>query len=153
MNKQSGLPNPFSVLKLLNRPGNLIAVLCFGAYYTIYSCLQASLSTIFVEIYDISGLVSGLIYIPFGLACAFAAFLAGRVLDSDYRKIAKIQRFEIDRYHGDDLSTFPIEHARLRTSKYFIAACAPLIAGYGWALWAKTVRIISEEMKTCIKLF
>ncbi|KAL6398982.1 putative MFS transporter [Ilyonectria robusta] len=140
--KQSGLPNPFSVLKLLNRPGNPIAVLCFGVYYTIYSCLQASLSTIFVEIYDISGLVSGLIYIPFGLACAFAAFLAGRVLDADYRKIAKIQGFEIDRHQGDDLSTFPIEHARLRTSKYFIAACAPLIAGYGWALWAKTYQNI-----------
>lgn len=45
----------------------------------------------------------------------------------------------IDRLRGDDHSTFPIEHARLRTSKFAIVLCAPLIAVYGWVLQLKTV--------------
>jgi hypothetical protein len=45
----------------------------------------------------------------------------------------------IDRLGGDDLAAFPIEHARLRTHKYAIAICAPLIAVYGWVLQLKTV--------------
>lgn len=43
----------------------------------VHSCLQASLSTIFVDIYHVSGLVAGLVYIPFGVACMVASFLAG----------------------------------------------------------------------------
>lgn len=70
--------NPLSVLTILKNRATFVAVICYGIYYTIYSCLQASLSTIFVQVYGVSGLVAGLIYIPFGVACALAAFLAGR---------------------------------------------------------------------------
>lgn len=78
----STLINPLATLKLLKNHASLLAVVCYGVYYTIYSCLQASLSTVFVEIYGVSGLVAGLIYIPFGVACVLAAFLAGRCLAS-----------------------------------------------------------------------
>ncbi len=138
-------------------------MLCYGIYYTIHSCLQASTSTLFVTVYHLSGLPSGLIYIPFGVACSIASicsryssprltpksnlesdskklkFVAGRVLDRDYRLIAKAQGLAIDRVCGDDLSTFPIEHAWLRTHKYSIIICASLIATYGWILRARVV--------------
>lgn len=64
---------------------------------------------------------------------------AGRVVNRDYQVAAKVNRVVIDRLRGDDLSEFPIEHARLRTSKFAIAICAPLIAVYGWVLQLKTV--------------
>lgn len=67
-------------------------------------------------------------------------FVAGRVLDRDYRVTAQAQGFPIDRVGGDDLSTFPIEHARLRTHKYSIIICASLIAAYGWTLHARVVK-------------
>lgn len=78
----STLINPLETLKLLKNHATLLAVVCYGFYYTIYSCLQASLSTVFVEIYGVTGLVAGFIYIPFGVACVLAAFLAGRCLAS-----------------------------------------------------------------------
>lgn len=74
-----GLPNPLSVLSLLKNKATLVAVGCYSIYYTIYSCLQASLSTVFVETYNISGRTAGLSYIPFGLACVASAFLAGNI--------------------------------------------------------------------------
>lgn len=54
--------------------------------------------------------------------------------------IAKAQGIPIDRVGGDDLSTFPIEHARLRTHKYSVIICASLIATYGWILRAQVVK-------------
>ncbi|KAF9893521.1 hypothetical protein FE257_010833 [Aspergillus nanangensis] len=132
------LLNPLSVLVLLKNPGTLLAILCFSVYYTVYSCLQASLSTVFVEVYNTSGLVTGIIYIPFGVAQGVMAYFAGRVLDFDYQKTAKARGLSIDKHAGDDLSQFPIEHARLRTSRLFLVACGPLIVGYGWALQYRT---------------
>lgn len=132
-----GLPNPLSVLSLLKNKATLVAVGCYSIYYTIYSCLQASLSTVFVETYNISGRTAGLSYIPFGLACVASAFLAGKVIDRDFRKIAEARGMSIDQFLNNDISMLPIEHARLRTNKYYVALCAPLIAGYGWALELK----------------
>lgn len=70
--------NPFSSILMLKDPGTLIASICFGIYYMVHTCLQASLSTVFVDIYQVSGLVAGLIYIPFGLGCSIASFIAGK---------------------------------------------------------------------------
>lgn len=67
-------------------------------------------------------------------------FLTGKVVNRDYRVTAKAQGLIIDRLRGDDLKAFPIEHARLRTHKYAVAVCAPLIIAYGWALQSETVR-------------
>ncbi|KAI0107920.1 MFS general substrate transporter [Hypoxylon sp. NC0597] len=126
--------NPISILSLLRNRATLVAVCCFGIYYTIYSCLQASLSTVFVESYNISGLVAGLSYLPFGVSCMISTFLAGKTIDRDYRKTAESRGISIDQFRGNDISKMPIEYARLRTNKYYIALCAPLVAGYGWAI-------------------
>lgn len=70
--------NPFSALLMLRDPGTLVVSVCFGIYYMVHTCLQASLSTVFVDIYQVSGLEAGLIYIPFGVGCSIASFIAGR---------------------------------------------------------------------------
>ena len=79
-NKPGGFSvfNPFTGLALVfgNR-GTTVAVCCYAIYYMLYSCLQASLSSIFVDIYNVSGLVAGLSYIPFGVACIIASTFAG----------------------------------------------------------------------------
>ncbi|KAK3368305.1 putative MFS transporter [Podospora didyma] len=135
--KKMSVANPFSGLALLKHKGTAVAVISFGTNYALYSCLQASLSTIFVETYGVSGLVAGLSYIPFGAACIVASFLGGRLLDFDYKRTAKSHGMVIDYKRGDDISAFPIEYARLRTCKHVAALCAPLVVGYGWALQTK----------------
>lgn len=73
----SAVLNPFSGLALLRHRATLLVSVCYGIYYMVHSCLQASLSTIVVNKYHVSGLVVGLVYIPFGIACMIASFLAG----------------------------------------------------------------------------
>lgn len=69
--------NPFSGLALLRHRATLVVSVCFGIYYMVHTCLQASLSTIFVQVYGVSGLVAGLVYIPFGVGCMVSSFIAG----------------------------------------------------------------------------
>lgn len=69
--------NPIACLALLRNPSTLIVTACFGMFYLIYSSLQASLSSLFVQNYHTSNLETGLTYIPFGVAVATASFCAG----------------------------------------------------------------------------
>ncbi|MCJ1435229.1 hypothetical protein MMC27_004601 [Xylographa pallens] len=87
-------------------------------------------------------LQAGLIYLPFGLGCAIAAYLTGRLLDRDYRRTADLHNFPICRATGDDLAKFPIELARLRSVFYPLSIAIAAIVGYGWAVQAKIVGLM-----------
>ncbi|KAK3291457.1 major facilitator superfamily domain-containing protein [Chaetomium fimeti] len=130
-------PNPLAALKLLRIPGTAIILVAYGINYTVYCCLQASLSTLFVDIYGVSGLVAGLVYIPFGVAVALSAFATGRLLDISYKKTAAENGISIVKSKETDLKAFPIERARLRTVILSVALSAFLVMGYGWALQAR----------------
>ena len=69
-------------------------------------------------------------------------------MDRDYRAIAKIYDFPVDRVKGDDLSRFRIERARFRSSWYFLASTVASVTGYGWALASKVVCILSILLST-----
>lgn len=143
--------NPLAALKLIRSPATALILVNYGVGYATYSCLQASLSTLFLQLYDISGLASGLIYIPFGIGCALAAFGTGRLLDHNYQKTAaevgivssststantttntRTRVVVVD--DDDDMAHFPIEKARLRTITWSVVLCASLTASYGWQL-------------------
>ncbi|KAI8952519.1 major facilitator superfamily domain-containing protein [Xylaria longipes] len=132
--KKFYFPNPLKPLALLRRPNTVIVVSSVGVWYTVYSCLQASLSSLFTQIYQVSGLVSGLTYIPFGVACAISALGTGKILDIDYRHTAAKYGFSVEKSQNHDLGNFPIEEARLRSLKYSLLICGFLIVGYGWLL-------------------
>lgn len=131
------ISNPWATLKLLRSPDTAIILLAYGINYTVYSCVQASLSTLFVDIYLVSGLVAGMIYLPFGVACALTAFLTGRVLDFSYQKTAAESGIVVEKRKGADLGDFPIEKARLRYVTLSIVWSGFFVMGYGWLLQAR----------------
>lgn len=49
-----------------------------GMFYMIYCCVQASLSSLFIEVYEYDSLEAGLICIPFGMACLISTALWGK---------------------------------------------------------------------------
>ena len=66
---------------------------------------------------------------------------AGRLLDYDYAKTAKAHGFAVDRRHGDDLSQFPLEKARLRSVFLLLAMTSGSLLCYGWMIQVKVVRL------------
>jgi len=61
-------------------------------------------------------------------------------MNRDYRQVAEAHGMVIDRVRGDNLSGFPIEQARFRSSWYLIGLAVATITGYGWSLTARVVR-------------
>lgn len=105
-------------------------MLTHGTLYTTYSCIQASLSLLFIEIYHFSVVQAGSIYLPCGVGLFWLLISPARC-STDYKLTAKLLNIVIDELRGDDLSKFPIEKARLRNVWFFVILCAICIAGYG----------------------
>lgn len=131
------VPNPLASLKLLRFPETALVLVAYGINYTVYCCVQASLSTLFVDIYHLSGLGAGMIYLPFGVACALAAFATGQLLDAGYQKTAAESGIVVEKDRASDLRDFPFERARLRTVKFTVVLSAAFVMGYGWLLQAR----------------
>jgi hypothetical protein len=72
-------PNPLSSLKLLLAKDTFLVTLIFGVWYMTFSCLQASMSVLFIDIYKLSELNTGLVYLPFGVAAVIGAYCAGNI--------------------------------------------------------------------------
>jgi MFS family permease len=70
-------PNPLTCLYLFRDKDNAILILTLSIFYMTYTCLQASLSSLFISLYGFNQLQAGLIYLPFGCGCALAAYGTG----------------------------------------------------------------------------
>ncbi|KAL4923586.1 major facilitator superfamily domain-containing protein [Aspergillus undulatus] len=131
-------PNPLRSITLLAHPDNTIIITACGLMYTVYTCIMASLATLFVPIYDLSQWEAGLIYIPFGAGGIVSTFVSGRMMDRAWRD-ARIKRgLPVDKGRGDDLDTFPVERARLGVIWVPMGLTVAFVAGFGWALHFRT---------------
>ncbi|KAI4253610.1 MAG: hypothetical protein L6R42_007518, partial [Xanthoria sp. 1 TBL-2021] len=131
-------PNPLSCLRIVFHKDTALVLVANAIFYMNYSCMQASLSPLLMDIYGLSALEVGLTYLPYGIACGVASFLVGKVMDHDYKVTAAAVGFTIDKTKGDDLAKFPIEKARLRSIWYFVSISTACTIGYGWTLQART---------------
>lgn len=134
------LPNPLASLKLLLLKDLAIVLVCNGIYYMIYCCAQASLSSLFIEVYHFGELASGLVYIPFGVACLISLLVWGKVLDYDYARLSKHVEPQTGTDRSDGFDGFPIEKARLNTALYLVGLNTLATIGYGWAVAYRVVR-------------
>ena len=77
ISKPFRIPNPLASLKMLWAKDTALITLIYGVYYMNFSCLQASISTLFINLYGLSELKAGLIYLPFGIGSCIGAYCSG----------------------------------------------------------------------------
>lgn len=135
------LPNPFNSILILCRKDNTIIILACGLLYVVYTCINASLSTMFVSIYNLNQWEAGLIYLPFGIGGIVSTFMSGKMLDRAWRDARLSQGLSTDKAIGDCLDEFPVEKARLRVIWTPMALTAILVVAFGWVLHYRKVRI------------
>jgi MFS family permease len=133
-------PNPWKSISLLMQKDTGLVILAGGAPYMTWSCIHASLATLFIDLYHLNQFQAGLIYLPFGVGCTVSTLISAKTIDRDYRKTAEADGLPVDRARGDDLNKFPIEKARLRSMLWPIISCTLSVIGYGWTLHIRTVR-------------
>ena len=86
-----------------------------------------------IRLYDLNYLTGGLIYLPCGIGGVLAAYTIGKLLDRDYIRTAKRYSLPVDK-STNDLSSFPIERARLLSVFPLLAISTMATVGFGWAL-------------------
>jgi hypothetical protein len=140
--RKRGFSKPLSCIYRLKDKDTAILITTLSILYMTYTCLQASLASLFIKVYRLNNLQGGLIYLPFGCGCAIAAFGTGKILDRDYRITAKEYGFSVEKGKDTDLSTFPTTRARLRSMAYPFVIAIATIVGYGWSVEYRAVSML-----------
>ncbi|BGP49610.1 hypothetical protein JCM10450v2_005509 [Rhodotorula kratochvilovae] len=138
---------PFAPLKMF-REKDVFLVLTFNAVsYTLFYCVTTSTGTVFQTTYNLSDSELGLCFLANGIGCLLATFINGPRLTADYNYVARqleqkrladgISLEEQERQRKkdqNDLSAFPIEHARLRSMPYYFFGLIASTIVYGWVV-------------------
>lgn len=132
------IPNPLNSLHLILEKD--VALLLF--FNSIVCCANydvvASLPHLLEQIYGYDALQIGLCFLPFGAGCLLAPYLSGRLMDWNFRRVAKQVGFEIRKGRAEDLRDFPIEHCRFAIVLPLVLLGSVAMLCYGWVLYVET---------------
>ncbi|GAA5891148.1 hypothetical protein JCM5296_004909 [Sporobolomyces johnsonii] len=142
---------PFAPLKMFKEKDVFLVLTFNSACYTLFYTITTSTGSTFKNTYHLNETELGLCFIANGVGCLLASFLNGPRMTADYKAVAaqvgkekEAKRAEagIDaateekerKKDLNDLSTFPIEKARLRSLPYYFAVLIACSIVYGWVL-------------------
>lgn len=70
-------PNPLACVPVMLYRSSALVMVVGGIFYTVFSCLAASLSTLCIDLYGLNYLNAGLVYLPAGVGGILAAYSTG----------------------------------------------------------------------------
>ena len=127
-------PNPLRTVHIIFEKDVGLILLYNSLVYTAFYDVTATLPSLFAEIYGFNDLQIGLSFIPFGVGCSVAAIVCGKLMDFNYRRVAKQAGISIDRKRGEDMKNFPIEKARFQVVWPLLYIGNATMLCYGWVL-------------------
>lgn len=127
-------PNPFSTIHIVMQKENAAVLIYNSIIFVAFIDIVASLPSIFVRNYNFDDLQIGLCYLPFGAGSASSTFINGKILDWNYRRLARKLGFPVDKKRQADLRHFPIEKARLQLAIPMLWIGTLMLLIYGWLL-------------------
>ncbi|CZT10621.1 related to MFS multidrug transporter [Rhynchosporium graminicola] len=122
-----------SIRLLFSRQTGLIIL--FGsignaASYFVTSAIPAQFS----RLYKLNDLQIGLCYLPGAVGSLLAVIVTGRLVDWNYRRLARLHKRPIVANQQLEIGNFPIEKARLQIALPMAYVACVAIAVYGWLL-------------------
>jgi MFS family permease len=131
-------PNPLNSMKMLAEKDMGILLFFNAIVFCSFYDVTASAPSQFSKIYGLNDLEVGLAFLPFGAGSVLAPSTSGRLLDWNYRRVARKAGIAIDRKRETDLNVFPIEKARIQVALPFVLLGNAAVLAYGWALEVET---------------
>ena len=131
------LANPLAALRIIFWKDAALVLWMAASPYAVWYCVQASIPSIYQDIYGFDELKIGLSFLTGGLGTVLGGFLNGKLMDYNYKITARQIGHTIDRVSGDNLDKFPIERARARGSWALSLLYIGALAGYGWSVYAR----------------
>lgn len=127
-------PNPLNTLRVIAEKDVALLLFFNSIVYTAFYDITSSTPSLFAEIYGYNDLQIGLCFIPFGIGCFIAPVTLGKLLDWNFRRVAKQAGLPIDRKRATDLKDFPLEKARVQVTWPLVLIGALCLLCYGWVL-------------------
>ncbi|MCJ1308225.1 hypothetical protein MMC25_001878 [Agyrium rufum] len=127
-------PNPLNTLYVvLEKDVGMLLFYNSIVYVAVYDVIS-TIPVLFQETYGFNDLQIGLSFIPFGVGSCIAPFLCGRLMDMNYKRVAKAAGIKVDKKRGEDMKGFPIEKARLQVVWPLLLIGNTGVLAYGWAM-------------------
>ncbi|KAK4237438.1 major facilitator superfamily domain-containing protein [Achaetomium macrosporum] len=127
-------PNPLPSVRIVFYPDTFLTLWLAGCPYALWFCVQTSITPVFSRFHGFNPLEVGCCFLAGGAGIIAGGFVAGRLMDRNYKHVAREAGFAIDRVRGDDIARFPIEQARSRWSITIIGVSMCFVIGYGWVV-------------------
>lgn len=113
------LPNPLNSLQMLFHLPTGLILLSNGIVFASYYAVTAGIPSQFKQIYGLSDMEIGLVFIPAGLGSSLSAAFNGAVVDWNYRRkrdqtIQQVSNMGENSGTDTIMAGFPIERARLQ---------------------------------------
>ena len=128
------VPNPLKTVYIMLEKDVALILLYNALIYTAFYDVTASLPSQFGAIYGFNDLQIGLSFIPFGVSCCVSTIVCGKLMDWNYKRVAKQAGITVDRKRGDDMKGFPLEKARIQVALPLLYSGIAAILCYGWVL-------------------
>lgn len=129
--------NPFDSVMLLFEPLLGLLLLYSGIIFAGFYAIATSMSEQMKDLYNLTEIELGLMYLPMAAGSVAAAFIIGPGINWNYRRHAKRLGVTITKGRQDDLSNFPIEKARIEVGLPLLLLATLVIFAWGWALQYK----------------
>lgn len=136
--QQCRFVNPLACLRVMFHRDTFFALWMQGSFYVVDYTVVAAMPDIFKDIYHFNELQIGLTYITRGVGIIAGGFCIGKIMDYNYKTVARKIDWHIDEVAGDNLQQFPIEWARARGSYILLLLSTAILVGYGWAVTKHT---------------
>jgi hypothetical protein len=130
-------PNPFSSLSIIFSRNTFLILFLAASPYSVWYLIQTSIPTIYGQSHDgyaFSDVEVGLCYLAGGFGVIAGGFIAGRLMDWNFKVVARQAGLPINSWSGGDGMDFPFETARSRGTIVILSVSACAIAGFGWAV-------------------
>ncbi|KAI1322386.1 major facilitator superfamily domain-containing protein [Xylariaceae sp. FL0255] len=137
MSKRQNI-NPLKSLKLFRDKETCILLIYSGLVYASTYLVLSTLSDQLQEKYGFNTIQVSLSFLASGFGTVTSVLLTGRILDWNFRRQARLVGLEISKQKQQDLSSFPIEIARLQSSIPALTLSGVSLVAYGWTLQSKT---------------
>ncbi|KAJ9137446.1 Mfs general substrate transporter [Pleurostoma richardsiae] len=134
------IPNPFSSLRLIFFWDTFLILFLAASPYAVWYLVQTSIPVIYGRVpggYGFNDLYVGLCYLAGGSGVIAGGVIAGRLMDWNYRHVARRAGFPTDGQAYHNIRDFPIEEARSRGSITILLVSVCAIVGFGWAVQRK----------------
>lgn len=131
-------PNPLNTLHVIAEKDVALLLFYNSIVYTAFYALMGSFPTMLEETYNYDSLQIGLSFLPFGIGCFLAPICMGKLMDLNFRRIARKIGYEIVKGKANDLRTFPIERCRIGVALPCLAIGDAALLCYGWVMDVRT---------------